>query len=107
MPFIEALVLAMFVVPGTLAIDGSPMMFAVLMYPARCRSARRRSMAVRIVASAAAPRASSLKVRVASRDSAMMPSATMSPATSDTVSSMSVKPDWRRRRRRLIGPGSP
>ena len=47
---------------------------------------------MRSAASAADPRISSLKVRVASRDSAMMPSATMSPATSETVSSTSVKP---------------
>ena len=96
------------VVPSGMHTRGSVWMFPVLMKPARARSARSRSFAVRSDASDAVERTSSLKVRLASLESAISPSTTARPATSATVSSFSVKPRARADRgRRLMAARSP
>ena len=77
--------------PKGFARFGSISMLGVDMKLARSEIERSRSAAPRRVASAAEMRISSLKVAVASWESMATAIATMRPATSDTVSSMSVK----------------
>ena len=71
---------------------GSIQTFPVLMYAARCMSARMRSIAERICISADAMRVSSWNEFDASRDSATTASATMTPADIEMSSSTSVNP---------------